>query len=1584
WVPLLNGGQVIVAPPGDLDPATLRQVITDHHVTGLWLTAGLFRLIAQDAPGCLAHVREVWTGGDVVAAAAVRRVQQVCPDVVVVDGYGPTETTTFATSYRISTSEPVPEVIPIGQPLEGIQVYVLDRDLNIVPMGARGELYIAGAGLARGYLNRGGLTAERFVANPFGGPGSRMYRTGDVVRWTAEGQLEYLGRVDYQVKVRGFRIELGEIEAVLASHPAVAQVAVLAREDEPGRKRLVGYVVPAMGEVVESSQLRGHLMGVLPDYMVPAVFVMLDELPLTANGKLDRQALPAPESDVGGVGYVAPRTSIERVLADIWAQVLRVDQVGVEDNFFELGGDSILSIQVVSRARQGGLWLTTKDIFLHQTITELALSVDLERVPELVSDDVAVGPASLTPIQHWFFETDADFPNHFNMSMTVELAADIELDALGRSVDAVVAHHDALRMRFEYIDGQWRQNSVAVESAEVLQRCDLSGLDAQDQQIAMQHAAIAAETSLDISRGPLLRAVLFDLGSGRGRRLFMTIHHLVMDGVSWRILLADLETAYQQSCAGHPVRLEPVGTSFMQWSHRLTAHVRSGELDKDLAYWSAVSSRALADLPVDRAGANTVSSTQMLSVRLTRQETTALLHHVPGVYRTQVNDVLLSALGRALSRWTGREDVLIALEGHGREEILDRVDLSRTVGWFTTMFPLALHLSATSDWSEILKSVKEQLRAVPHRGLSYGALRYLNPPDSPAALLQADPSPLISFNYHGQWDVATDDAAGFYRAQHDDLGQNFAPQSTRPYLLDVIGVVTNGELELSWVYSSEIHDHTTVHHVAEDFLQALREIIEHCAHPNAGGATPSDFPLATLDQATVDRLVGDGREIEDLYPLTPLQTGMLFHSLIDTTSGAYFDQVCLWLSGVSDPHALDTAWQRVVERTPILRSRVAWEGIDQPLQLVHRHVTVPVSHYDWRALSEQDQEHHRQQLLATDRAAGMDLTQAPLLRIAIAQYTTNEVLLMWASHHVLLDGWSVAQVLGEVCEHYAAIVDNRPAQLVARRPFRDYLHWLATQDQHQAQHYWQQVLSGFDSPTPLPYDRPPVEAHRAESSQSVPIELTVEESTQLREMAQHNGLTVNTLVQGAWALLLSRYSGQRDVIFGTTVSGRSAELAGVEDMIGMFINTLPTRITIPHQQNVASWLRALQTQQVDARRFDFISLAQLQTLSDLPPGTNLFNTAVVFENYPFDQATTTDKGIHIRDIHAVDTTNFPLLLSAYLDHHLRLQLGYDPALFDAATIERIAGHLLVLLEEIARDPHRPLSEVSLLTEAERQRLLVEWNDTGREVSVAVLPELLEAQVARTPDTMAVVGEDVGLSYAELNARANRLARLLIKWGAGPERLVALALPRSAELVIAMLAVLKSGAAYVPIDPDYPPERIVFMLQDARPVLVVTSSEITDRVPMGGRLVLDQPEIVAALAGYSDIDPTDDDRLRPLSQAHPMYVIYTSGSTGRPKGVVVSHRSVSNYLLWAAEAYPSLGQVAILHSPVSFDLTVTTLYGPLLVGGCIRLANLTEDPPEPANAAVISCTFLKATPSHLALLTALPEGWSPTGDLVVGG
>ncbi|HEY3692595.1 MAG TPA: amino acid adenylation domain-containing protein, partial [Pseudonocardiaceae bacterium] len=1334
------GATLVVPPPGRLLGEQLADVLEGQRISHALIPPAALNTLPPSAVRRLEAFRCLIVGGE---ACPAELVASWAPHRTMINAYGPTESTVVtAWSGPLTGGGPV----PIGTPIPNTQVYVLDQQLQPVPVGVTGELYIAGAGLARGYLNRPGLTAARFVANPFGefggtgaGSGSRMYRSGDLVRWTAGGQLEFMGRGDEQVKIRGYRIELGEVESALRTHSDVAQ-AVVSLASHDGRPYLLAYLVPTdLTSAPTIETLRAFAGHLLPDYMLPSAVTILSALPLTPSGKIDRRALPTPEHRPALTsGYVAPNTPIERRLADIWAQVTGAERIGLHDNFFELGGDSILSIQVVSRARQMGLRLSSKDIFLNQTIAALAPLVGALDSP---GDEPAPidGPAPLAPVQRWFFSRYGAL-RHFTMSMLVELAEDLDDNALNTAVDAVVARHDALRLRFAHADGQWCQQ-VGAAAPGVLERHDLSGLTEPQQQAAMIAAATAARSDLDLSAGRMMRAVLFECGAEQRPRLFVTIHHLAVDSVSWRILLDDLDTAYRQTVAGAEVALEPPGTAAVTWAHRLTEHVRSGALNEALEYWAQVSRRARPDLPVDHAGVHTAGSTRRVTVRLGRAQTDALLHQVPGVYRTQINDVLLSALGRVLTTWTGREGVLITLEGHGREEILHGVDLSRTVGWFTTQFPLALTVPTSSDWRAVLTSVKEQLRAVPHRGLSYGALRYLSSEDdlsredSPVTALRSDSRPQISFNYHGQWD-ATAAADGLLRSQGDNLGADLAPDQPAPHLVDVTGVVEDGELALTWLYSEQVHDEATMRRLAKEMIQALGEIVEHCAQPGAGGRTPSDFPLTHLDQAGVDRLVGAGRSIEDLHPLTPLQAGILFHSLVDPDSGAYVDQARLVLEGVSDPRALGAALQRVVDRTPALRSAVVWDGVYEPLQMVYRRAAVPTCYHDWRGLSGVERDQQQARVLTEDRAAGMDLTAPPLLRLAIATLSDDQVLLVWTSHHVVLDGWSLAQVFSEVREQYAAIVYGRRPELVTRRPLRDYLQWLGEQDERQAEEHWRRVLSGFTAPTGLPYDRQPHEAHRAESAEKVRVKLSAEMSERLQLVAKRGGLTLNTIVQGAWAVLLSRYSRESDVLFGTTVSGRPAELPGVESMVGMFINTVPTRVQLDGGQGVLSWLRDLQTQQSESRQFDFVSLTQVQAWSDLLAGVNLFDSMVVFENYPFESPPEGEPGLRIRDVQARDTTNFPLSLCAYLDGQLGFDLGYDPRLFDAATIDRMASHLRMLLEVILVGPEQRVSDLPLLSAAERDRVLVEWNDTVREVPGGALPELFAAQVRRTPEAIA--------------------------------------------------------------------------------------------------------------------------------------------------------------------------------------------------------------------------------------------------------
>ncbi|MGY9063719.1 non-ribosomal peptide synthase/polyketide synthase [Streptomyces sp. CAS3] len=1565
WVPLLRGGTAVLAPPTDLDTAQVRRAVTEQRVSCLWLTAGLFRLLAQEDPGCLRGAREVWTGGEAVPGAVVRRVLDACPGLTVMDGYGPTETTTFATRRAFRAGDPLPAVLPIGRPLDDTRVYVLDAALQPQPPGIPGELYIAGAGLARGYAGRPGATAARYLADPFGPPGERMYRTGDIVRWSADGELHFVGRADDQIKIRGFRVEPAEIEARLTAHPAVAE-AVVSLYQDAGRKRLAAHLVPAPGaEVPAAAALRAHLADGLPDYMLPAAFVTVSELPLTVNGKVDRRRLPAPDWGAGAESaHRAPSTDTERLLAGIWAELLGVERVGVDDNFFMLGGDSILSIQVVSRARAAGLTLTPRDLFRHPTVAELA-AADGSTAPAVTGTAPVSGAADLTPIQHWFLDPRPEHADLFDQSVVIEAAGPVDEDALRRALTALWTQHDALRARFtDDADGTWRQDVPAADAPAP----DL--LQVHDPR-AEEFVTAAAHAGLRLDTGPLFTARLFTADGTRPARLLLVAHHLVVDGVSWRVLLEDLETAYRQALTAEPVRLPARTTSAHAWVRRLREHADSFAARLD--HWERAARHCADPLPVDGTGGNTMADVREVTVRLDRDRTDALLRRVPGVYRTRVDDVLLTALGRVLADWTGHGTVAVGLEGHGREDqLFEDIDLSRTVGWFTSLFPVALTVPP-GDWGTALKTVKEQLRAVPDRGLGYGVLRHL----VRDARLTGAPEPAISFNYLGRFDWSG--AGGtLVGAVPGGLGGAEAPGTRRPHLLDVVARVEDDRLEITWYYSAGRHHEETVTALAEGVLRALGDIVAHCARPEVGGRTPSDFPLARLDQTAVDRVAGTGRDVADIYPLTPMQAGMLFHSLLDPAGRTYVNQVQLVLNGVTDPEALAAAWQHTADANPVLRTHLVWEETPQPLQVVRHRAAIPVTHHDWSGRAPDDCADDLERLLAADREQGIDLGSAPLMRLTLIRLAPDRVRLVWTFHHVLLDGWSAAQVFDEVCERYAALTSGRRPRPTERRPFAEYLRWLAGQDTDRAERHWRAALAGFQAPTELPRDRRPAEAHRASSRGTVRTTLAPDVSARLRETAQRSGLTLNTILQGAWALLLSRYGGGTDVVFGTTVSGRPAELPGVTSMVGLFINTLPTRARVDGERPLLDWLRELQAAQSEARRHDFVSLAQLQSWSEVPGGTSLFDSIVVFENYPFDEHALARHGLSMEQERDLEPTNYALSVVVAPGDTLAVNLDYDPDAFDATTVRALGESLRTLLTGMADDPRRTLAELPLLDAAGARALVDRLGGPVAAPPHGTLPEAFRRQAERTPDAVAVRHADQCLTYAELDARANRLARRLIAAGAGPERFVALCLPRTADLIVALLAVLKSGAGYLPVDPRYPAERVAFLFEDVRPDAVITAAATAGRLPEGPctRILLDEepdPRVPDTPVG-------DAERRTALLPGHPAYVIHTSGSTGRPKGVVVSHASVLALTDWAAAEFTGRGLAHVIASTsLNFDVSVFEIFSPLLSGGCVEVVRdllALAERPGPWRAGLLS-----AVPSALDRLLA-EDAVQVTADTVV--
>ncbi|MEV0321981.1 amino acid adenylation domain-containing protein [Streptomyces sp. NPDC050658] len=1547
---LTTGATLVIPAEQRVVGDDLARTLAERAVTHVMLPPSVLAALPADAPRTLTGLRTVTVGGEACPPALVAA---WAPGRRFVNAYGPTETTVCgAISAPLTTDH-----TPIGTAVADNRVRVLDERLAPVPPGTPGELYIAGPSLARGYLNRHALTAERFVADPYGPPGARMYRTGDIVRQGADGQLDYVGRSDDQVKINGLRIEPGEIAATLGRHPGVAQAVVTVHENKDGDRRLVGYAVPVRdgGRAPDADDLRTFLTERLPEFMVPSLCMVLDSLPLTPNGKLDKAALPEPEATAGT--YRAPRTDAEKKLAAIYAEILEQDRVGVDDDFFALGGDSIRSIQVVSRARAQGIKVTPRLMFKHRTVAALAEAAAVGDQSGPARREPAgggVGWMPLLPVVRQMSDHVGGYDG-FVMSMVVDLPAGIDESALVATLTAVVDHHDMLRSRFRVRAGEPGLETAkpgTVDVAALLRRRRCAG-DWQDPDWRRETKAVvdAAARELDSATGQMARFVWCDAGPDTSGRLILVLHHLAVDGVSWRILLPDLAQAWDAVRQGRSPRLTPVPTTMRRWSHGLVEAAAAPERVAELAVWQKVldgpdpllGSRAL-DPAVDVR-----DTVETVRITLEPEVTEALLTTLPAAFHSGVNDGLLTALALAMAKWRRARGIeessaLIRLEGHGREEAaVPGTDITRTVGWFTSVYPVRLDIGGL-DLDEAIaggrlagsavKTVKEQLHTIPDKGIGYGLLRHLNP--RTAETLKPHGDGQVSFNYLGRFGSAAqaEESAGTGWTISDDLDE-LAPDLTTPALAAVditayaVETPQGPRLTAGIAFPTGLLGHDEVREFADLWRTALEGLARHVAEPGAGGLTPSDVPLVDVRQRDLEVWEEQYPGTVDVWPLTSMQSGLLFQSQL---AGAEFDayqvQLAFHLTGHVDPERMRAAGQAVLDRYDSLRTAFVGTESGEQVQVLLDRVELPWRFHDWSELTEDGQDTALRELLAEDQSTHFDLTAPPMLRLTLARRAADRHELVLTVHHIVYDGWSGPLVLHDLLRLYETGGDAE--RLGRARPYRDFLDWLAAQDREVAARAWTAELDGVDEPTLV---APQIRQESSGNHRHVEVGLDQETARLLTRRATELGITLNTLVQGAWSLLLAGQTGRQDVVFGATVSGRPPQVTGVDEMVGLFINTLPVRVRPTPGQSLADLLRDLQERQAALMDHHHFGLAEIHQATGL---VTLFDSVVVFESYPADEegldASQSTAGITISGIDAEATVHYPLGLLAEADPDLRLTVGYQDHAVDDPTAHRLADRLARILGHIAADPGTPVGLVDVVEPAERERLLGEFNDFATEVPETTVAQSFARQAAQSPDAVAVVFGDVSLTYAELDARANRLARVLAARGVRQESVVGLALPRSEEYVVAVLAVLKAGGTYLPVDPDYPAERLAFMLADAAPTVLVTDEKITAGLPESNcpQLIVDEPGTADEIAAAPATPPAAARSGHPDQLA---YVMYTSGSTGRPKGVGITHRSV--VVLVADRCFgEGRHERVLMHNTQAFDTSTYELWVPLLRGGTI--------------------------------------------------
>jgi amino acid adenylation domain-containing protein/non-ribosomal peptide synthase protein (TIGR01720 family) len=1552
---LLYGGQLVMIPrPITREPGKYLDILKENRVTVLNQTPSAFyNLIDKELKqkNKELKLRYIIFGGEALKPIKLKEWHTRYPDVKLINMFGITETTVHVTFKEITEKEIETNLNNIGKPLPVVTSYIVDRNIKLRPAGLSGEILVGGEGVGRGYLNRPELTAERFINNPYK-PEERLYRSGDAGRFLENGEIEYFGRIDLQVQIRGYRIELGEIEYQLLKYSQIKEAAVKAIDDHEGEKSLCAYIVS--NSDINISQLREYLTGTLPSYMVPSLFVRLDKIPLTVNGKVNYKALPKPaesgQAKVGGDDAL-PGNEVERILVNICGQVLGRKHIGIHENFFEIGGDSIKLIQIASRLAEAGYKVEIREFFTYPSIAELSPFIRKVKVAAVQSP--VTGTIPLTPIQDAFFKTPGNPVHHFNQAVMFYSEEGFEENAVRAIFQKIQEHHDALRMIYEEKDGGMIQTNQGLDYPLSLQAYDLKG--EKEPVKAMEQRANELQASIDLEKGPLMRLGLFHLDDGD--RLLIVIHHLVIDGVSWRVLFEDIASLYQQYKKGTNLELPLKSYSFKMWAEKLSVYADTETFLAEKAYWSALESQTVPGIEKDFAvEESAIKDSETISFSLDEKTTGLLLTKANEAFGTEVKDLLLTALDLAVQGHFGITRLLIDMEGHGREELFADIDITRTVGWFTSVYPVILDFSYEKNRARQLKEVKETLRRIPHNGIGYGILKYLTAAEHKKEL-EFKLKPRFIFNYLGRFDEDIRQLA--FPIARESTGCSQDPGGRRKYEFDVSGMVVDKQLVMSVTYSKKQFRAQTVRDLSNRYQTELEQLISYCAARDERQLTPGDLTYRELSIELLDRLNQRySGSIADIYPLTPMQEGMLFHTLLEENTAMFLERTSYRLQGDLDTNLVEQSLNELLKRYEILRAAFIHDTLERPLQVVLKNRQVDFCHRDLRRITpESKRERVIREFKERDSQLAFDLSKDALIRVAVFRVNDREYEFSWTHHHILMDGWCIGILISEYFEIYNSLVRNTTYSLPTVKPYRTYIRWLENQSRDDANFFWTHYLTGYEELTTVPKIKSPLDTAGGYKNDEVVFKIEKENTARLTALAAKNQVTLNTVIQACWGIILSKYNNTEDVCFGAVVSGRPAEISGVESMVGLFINTVPVRILCENTLRFKDLLKQIQKRAIDSEKYHYYPLTEIQSHSLLKQ--RLIDHILAFENYPVVEqiagaadinAENNDRvALDVSDVERFNQVNYDLNVVIEPLIELGFRFKFNANIYEREWVQFIAGHVRRLLEQVLDNEKQTIGQLTLLSEKEREQILFDFNRTETSKPMErTIHELFETQAARVPDHIAVNGPSgmtrsrpqrpdavVQMSYGCLNEMANRLALLLRQKGVATDCLVGLMVERSLEMVTGMMAILKAGGAYIPIDPEHPGDRIKYILDDTQAHVMVLQQHLAEEKQEllreyfpGNIIAVDDLVNYQVETGKPGTIETAADR----GAEYLAYIIYTSGSTGKPKGVCIEHASIANSLSWRSNHYRFNEYEVILQmSAFSFDGSVMDIFSTLISG-----------------------------------------------------
>ena len=1534
WGCFLNGGKLnIIRKSVLLNPKVLKSYIYDNQINTMFMTTTLFNQMLEEDITFFDPLEHLLVGGEKLSEKHIKSFREHNQITHLENGYGPTETTTFAVHYNI---EEVKFPIPIGSPIRNAYVYILNGE-KLCGIGVPGELCITGKGVARGYLNQPELTKEKFVINPFGE--GRMYRTGDLARWLPDGNIEYLGRMDEQVKIRGFRIELGEVEGRLREIENIRDCAVVAKVGINGDKAICAYVVS--DQDINVRKIKEDLAKNLPDYMLPQYIMQIEKIPVTRNGKLDKRALPNLEF-TSIKEYVAPETDEEKAITNAFQEILGFKSVGIDDDFFEMGGDSIKAIRVVSKIREKGYDLEVKDVLLYRTARALSEKLTVSRNDTYEQDELT-GKVELTPIQREFFNMEYKKPNHFNQALVLNCKEPIDYRCLEATLKAVVSHHDMLRS--VYNGGEQKILSVADSKLFMLAEYDIKETEDYTKRITEVCGSIQA--GIDLEGGPLFKAALFH--TFENDYLFLCIHHLVIDGISWRILLEDMENVYYQVREGREIELPRKTASYKEWSENLSKRTKEGLFDDEVQYWDKIT-KGMRDRKI-------FTDLKEVKVTIDEKETEHFIKDCTKAFGTEINDLLLTALSHAYRNLTGEKYMTVDLEGHGREVAGVPLAIDRTVGWFTSIYPVRVQV--LDDMSDSIIETKETLRMIPNHGIGYGALTYLSGNNKDNEERKSD----ICFNYLGDFGVEEENLRMFSFSKISS-GNIVAIENGQTNAISVYGGATKGKITFIISYAIDVYDEEKMKIFANDFNHAIEEVIKTCMNQKEPVKTASDYGVKGVSASEIKKIVKRHGKIDHIYHLTPMQKGMLYHKLIDEAATSYVIQTVFAVKGKMNAGLIRESLQCLSNKHEMLKAFIMTsEENELYLQVIPHERDIELNEVTVNSKEEIEE------LKQSDINRGFDLSKDSLLRLTLIHLSANEHVILWSAHHIIMDGWCMSIVFGDFMSYYNRLAAGISYDVLKveieseendRFNFCDYVSWIEKHNNKQALNYWEDMLDGYDEAVTIPPLQPKNNNKTESRTKEIYLKKTVTDD--LKKMATEQHVTLNTVVEAAWGILLQKYNYCDDVVFGKVVSGRNAELPGIEKAIGLFINTIPSRVVSEAGETIVELVANMQKQALASMKYEYSPLMEIQSRSLV--GRNLIQTLFVFENYYIDEEAINEGLVDLNFTleESREEVNYAMSMTVSMPkEELSLKLMYDASVYTDEEAVSVLEHLEKLLEQMSVDQNVKVSDLEIVTESERDKITGEFNETKAEFPEdKTVVELFEEQVENSPENIALIYEEESMTYAELNEKANQLAHKLRSIGVKPDDFVAIMAKRSIEMFIGIYGIIKAGGAYVPIDPEYPMERINYILNDCKPkAILVYGAGIPEGIETPILDLVKEDTFAKEKSNPKHINTPND----------LIYMIYTSGTTGNPKGVMNLNMGLINRITWMNNRYPLLSTDAVLQKTTyTFDVSVWEIIWWGIVGAKVVILKAgSEKSPEEIMNAIDNhkITHLHFVPSMLA-------------------